>query len=173
MRDSLRLFTCIAPGCNRPEYVCCRCDRGQVYCAECREPRRIQVRRSSRQRYQKSSKGRRATARRVRNFRARALERSEQRAAACNKHRPAALRRVGRRSFRVLDGARDFLGCSIGRHVYQAPSPASRMEILGKQGGDLIASDETTLSRIALSGPNAVRPILGSSGESVGGLEAK
>jgi hypothetical protein len=34
------------------------------------------------------------------------------------------------------------------------------MEILGKQGGDLIASDETTLSRIALSGPNAVRPIL-------------
>ena len=57
MNLSCRLFACA--GCHAQVIICCRCDRGQCYCAgECSRAARRCKSREARQRYQASPRGR-------------------------------------------------------------------------------------------------------------------
>jgi hypothetical protein len=70
MTDSFRYYHCAA--CRQPVFICRRCDRGQIYCADgCSEQARKASMRAAGRRYQQSRKGRFNLANRVRHYRQR------------------------------------------------------------------------------------------------------
>jgi hypothetical protein len=64
--DSYRAFSC--GRCRRYQHVCVSCDRGQVYCGECRHARRRRCVREAGRCYQDSQRGRFLHAERQRRY---------------------------------------------------------------------------------------------------------
>lgn len=65
--QSSRIFSCAR--CHCQVVICCRCDRGQVYCPPCAPQARTDSLRRANRKYRTSHKGRLANALRQRRFR--------------------------------------------------------------------------------------------------------
>ena len=66
-----RLFLCADPDCRAQAVICSHCDRGQIYCADCRPHARRRSLHAAGRRYQASHRGRVKHAERSRRYRAR------------------------------------------------------------------------------------------------------
>lgn len=66
-----RLFLCAFPPCRTQVWICCRCDRGQVYCPDCAPQARRRSLIEAGRRYQQTLRGRIMHAAREGRYRAR------------------------------------------------------------------------------------------------------
>lgn len=75
-RESLRIIQCARADCGQLFFLCCRCDRGHVFCSgRCRDIKRGRDLREARRRHQQSREGRLDHADRQRAYRARFAQR--------------------------------------------------------------------------------------------------